>query len=122
VDDLLRATARAEARHFWFRGFRSFVHPLIQQALDGAPQARALDSGCGTGVNLALLTPYGAAFGLDISAVGLKIAHQRGANRLVRASAARVPFQSDCFDLVTSFDVLFASRGPAATRSSTSRR
>jgi len=28
VDDLLRATARAEERHFWFRGFRWFVRPL----------------------------------------------------------------------------------------------
>ena len=106
MDDLLRATARAEARHFWFRGFRWFVHPLITQALQSTLRARTLDCGCGTGVNLAMLGPYGAAFGLDVSAVGLDIARRRGANSLVRASAAGIPFQNDCFDLVTSFDVL----------------
>ena len=111
MDDLLRATARAEARHFWFRGFRSFVQPFIRQALDSIAHPRSLDCGCGTGVNLALLTPYGTAFGLDITAVGLEIARQRGANALVRASAAGVPFESNCFDLVTSFDVLYALDG-----------
>lgn len=108
MDDLLRATARAEARHFWFRGFRSFVAPLIRQALDGGPHARALDCGCGTGVNLPLLAPVSAAFGLDLSPVGLTIARRRGARGLVRASAAGIPFESGCFDLVASFDVLYS--------------
>src|SRR5262249_40900977 len=35
LDHLLRATARAEARHFWFRGFRYFVTPLVRQATAG---------------------------------------------------------------------------------------
>jgi len=104
----LRATARAEAKHFWFRGFRWFVRPLIRQALHGTVRARTLDCGCGTGANLALLAPYGAAFGFDLSAVGLEIARQRGVAGLARASTAAIPFQSVCFDLVTSFDVLYA--------------
>ena len=59
VDDLLRATARAEERHFWFRGFRWFVRPLIDQALRGRVRPRILDCGCGTGANLALFERYG---------------------------------------------------------------
>jgi SAM-dependent methyltransferase len=108
VDDLLRATARAEQRHFWFRGFRWFVRPLVHRALAHKRSPRALDCGCGTGANLHLLTPFGAAYGFDLSTVGLQIGHGRGQAGLVRASAGAVPFAAGAFDLVTSFDVLYA--------------
>jgi SAM-dependent methyltransferase len=108
VDDLLRATARAEERHFWFRGFRRFVRPFIRRALGESPSARILDCGCGTGANLALFTPFGTAYGFDLSPVGLETGRRLGRHRLVRASAASTPFASGAFDLVTSFDVLYA--------------
>ena len=104
----MRATARAEERHFWFRGFRWFVQPLIRHALAGVPAARSLDCGCGTGANLALLAPFGTAYGFDLSAFGLETARQAGRRGLVRASTAAIPFAGDSFDLVTSFDVLYA--------------
>ena len=108
MDDLLRATARAEERHFWFRGFRWFVRPVVHRVLAHTRSPRVLDCGCGTGTNLHLLTPYGAAYGFDLSSVGLQIGRDRGATGLVQASADAVPFANDAFDLVTSFDVLYA--------------
>ena len=108
VEHLLRATARAESRHFWFRGFRWFVTPLIRHAIDHRPDARILDCGCGTGANLELLGRYGVPYGFDLSELGLYFARQSGRTRLVRASVAAAPFASDAFDLVTSFDVLYA--------------
>lgn len=104
----MRATARAEARHFWFRGFRWFVTPLLRRALEGATQVRILDCGCGTGANLTLLTEFGSAYGFDISATGLDIGRSLGRRGLVRASVTAAPFASESFDLVTSFDVLYA--------------
>lgn len=104
----MRATARAEERHFWFRGFRWFVRPLIHEALSRRSGAPMLDCGCGTGANLALLGPSGTAYGFDLSPVGLEIARAQGRRGLVRASAAAIPFGSATFDLVTSFDVLYA--------------
>jgi len=112
VDDLLRATARAEERHFWFRGFRWFVRPLIHQALNGQSQARILDCGCGTGANLALFERSGTSYGFDRSEVGLYIGRQLNRRRLVRASVAAAPFASETFDLVTSFDVLYSLEKP----------
>ena len=104
----MRATARAEERHFWFRGLRWFVQPLIRRALSGTTHPRILDCGCGTGANLSLFTAFGASYGFDQSAFGLQTGRHLGRHGLVRASVAAVPFASQAFDLVTSFDVLYA--------------
>src|SRR5581483_6709539 len=108
MDHLLRATARAEARHFWVRCFRAFVAPLIQHALNGRENARILDCGCGTGANVDLLQRFGRAAGFDLSETGLRLGRSAGRARLARGSVAAAPFRSSHFDLVTSFDVLYS--------------
>ena len=107
MDRLLEATARAERTHFWFRGFRRFVEPLIRRAAEG-PETRILDCGCGTGHNLALLRKYGRAYGIDLTWAGLQYAGSRGDRLVAQASADRLPFGDASFGLVTSFDVLYA--------------
>jgi SAM-dependent methyltransferase len=113
VEQLLRATAKAEARHFWFRGFRAFVTPLIHTALAGRSHPVLLDCGCGTGANLDWLARHGRAYGFDLNAIGLRIGHESGRTRLARASVTAAPFPGESFDLVTSFDVLYALEADA---------
>jgi SAM-dependent methyltransferase len=108
MEHLLRATARAEATHFWFRGFRLFVAPLLRQATKDRISPLILDCGCGTGNNLTLLEQFGHAYGFDLTAIGLKIGRESGRSRLARASVTAVPFPADTFDIVTSFDVLYS--------------
>jgi SAM-dependent methyltransferase len=108
MDRLLEATARAERDHFWFHGFRRFVQPLLAQATDGVQAPRILDCGCGTGHNLTMLRQFGRAWGIDITWSGLAYAHDQGERGVARASASRLPFSAGQFDLVTSFDVLYA--------------
>jgi ubiquinone/menaquinone biosynthesis C-methylase UbiE len=108
VEHLLRATARAETRHFWFRGFRAFVTPLLRRAAAGVADARLLDCGCGTGANVDLLGAFGRAYGFDLSDVGLRIGRQAGRTRLARATVTAVPFPTASFHIVTSFDVLYS--------------
>jgi SAM-dependent methyltransferase len=108
MDRLLEATARAERDHFWFRGFRRFVRPMLEAASQAAGGALILDCGCGTGNNLHLLRAYGRAVGIDITWSGLAYARARGERQVARASATSLPFASGRFDLVTSFDVLYA--------------
>jgi SAM-dependent methyltransferase len=105
---LLEATARAERDHFWFRGFRRFVEPLVAAAAANDWSLDILDCGCGTGHNLTWLRRYGRAYGIDLTWAGLQFARARGERLTARASAAQLPFTSDRFDLVTSFDVLYA--------------
>lgn len=122
MDRLLELTSRAEAEHFWFRGFRRFVAPALRRAASGRTNLTLLDCGCGTGYNLSLLAPYGRVHGMDLTAAGLEIAARRTARNtargttgngtplvappLVRADATRIPYRSESFDVVTSFDML----------------
>ena len=109
MDRLLAATARAERDHFWFRGFRRFVDPLLAdvRSAHGAP-LEIVDCGCGTGHNLAMLRRHGRALGVDLTWTGLAVARDRGERRVAQATVAHLPFSDASFDLATSFDVLYA--------------
>ena len=104
VDRLLELTYRAEQSHFWFRGFRQYVKPMIARATAGVAAPRILDCGCGTGSNLEMLRPFGDAVGFDLTGTGVAFAHHHG-HRVAQASISHIPFASGRFDLVTSFDV-----------------
>ncbi len=106
MERLLDATARAEQRHFWFRGLRRFVRPLLARAVEDYPHPDILDCGCGTGANLGVLADYGQARGVDQAWAGVRRA--RAAGRLVaQATVMHLPFPDAHFHLVTSFDVLY---------------
>ena len=104
VDRLLELTYRAEQSHFWFRGFRQYVKPMIARATAGLASPRILDCGCGTGSNLEMLRPFGDAVGFDLTGSGVAFAHRHG-HRVAQASIGDIPFATGRFDLVTSFDV-----------------
>jgi len=107
MDRLLEATARAERDHFWFRGFRRFIEPLVAEAAgNGRPDI--LDCGCGTGNNLLMLRRYGRAYGIDLTWAGLQYARGRGEQSVARATVGDLPFAAERFGIVTSFDVLYS--------------
>jgi SAM-dependent methyltransferase len=103
---MLEATARAEARHFWFRGLRRYACALVNRPCRDRSDRHVLDCGAGTGHNLTWLAEYGWTAGIERSPTGLRFGRARGA-RLVRASVAALPCRDGAFDLATSFDVLY---------------
>ena len=113
MDALLERTFQAEQQHFWFRGFKRFVTPLLEQATAGITQPRLLDAGCGTGTNLPFLNNYGTSFGLELNWRGLRFGHQRGLPRLAQGSVTALPFATASFDVVLSFDVLYCLHPPS---------
>lgn len=115
VDLLLTSTHSAEARHFWFRGFRRFVRPAVAEAAAGRSRPRLLDCGCGTGANLRMLGEFGRTFGVDLNQVGLAFARNDGA-AVARADVTRLPFPDASFDIVTSFDVIYSLDDEAEKR------
>jgi ubiquinone/menaquinone biosynthesis C-methylase UbiE len=105
MDDLLELTRQAEARHFWFRGFRWFVGPILHDVARGRTDLRLIDCGCGVGQNLPLLERHGRASGFDLAESGLRAAGARK-HAIVQADLNSIPFPSNVFDVATSFDVL----------------
>jgi SAM-dependent methyltransferase len=105
MGDLLELTGRAEATHFWFRGFRAFVAPVLAEIAAGRRDLRLIDCGCGTGNNLWLLKPYGRTYGFDLTTEGAVRAH-RIEPGIVQADIEHIPFADNTFDIATSFDVI----------------
>jgi SAM-dependent methyltransferase len=112
VDRLLEATYAAEQNHFWFKGFRQFVAPLLAEATGGLTRPRLLDCGCGTGTNLNFLKKYGVPFGVELAWRGLEFGHRRGTPRLTQGTVTALPFRSASVDVVLSFDVLYCLEEP----------
>ena len=113
MEVLLERTFEAEQRHFWFRGFKRFVAPLIEEATAGRSMPRLLDAGCGTGANLPFLQQYGVAFGLDYFWRGLQFGRSRAFPRLLQGSVTHLPFAHAAIDVVLSFDVLYCLQADA---------
>lgn len=107
MERLLTVTAAAEDRHFWFVGLRSFARTLLNRAVPARRPLRVLDCGSGTGRNLDWLNAYGWALGVELSPTGLTIGRRHG-RRMVRGSVDALPVPDAAFDVVTSFDVLYA--------------
>jgi len=99
---------RLEETHWWFRGRRALARRLLAKHLrPGGPRLRILDLGCGTGANLAILAGWGDVHGCDLAEEALRFCRRRGSRSLAEADAAKLPYRSSSFGLVTLFDVLY---------------
>ena len=103
---MLEATARAEERHFWFRGLRRNASRLLDAALGDRAARLIIDCGTGTGRNLDWLRQRGPAIGVERAPAGLRVG-QAARRRLVQGSVTHLPFADGVADVVTSFDVLY---------------
>lgn len=98
--------AQLEDTHWWYRGMAATSEELLRPHIKDS-KLKILDAGCGTGGMLRRLSSFGVGTGIDFSPLALTHAHHKIPNDLCRASIAQVPFASDSFDLITSFDVLY---------------
>ena len=55
-----------------------------------------------------MLRQYGAPVGIDLTWTGLAFARSRGERAIAQATAAACRFPTRVFDVVTSFDVIYA--------------
>jgi len=60
-----------------------------------------------------MLRQYGRAVGIDLTWTGLAYAHGRGEEAIAQATATCLPFADGCFEVVTSFDVIYALKDDA---------
>jgi len=99
---------RVELRHWWYLGMEKISLTLLNRCYPPGSYLQILDAGCGTGAAMStFLAQYGQVSGLDISSLALKYCQLRNIHALAQASILQIPYPSNRFDLVTSFDVLY---------------
>jgi SAM-dependent methyltransferase len=91
----------------WYEHLYDVLHGLVRAELgppDGSRRRRALDAGCGTGFQTAILLELGyETLGVDLSAALLGAARRRCAGaRLVQGDLAALPWRDETVDLVVS--------------------
>lgn len=98
----------AEDVHWWYRGMAVITRAILNRNLPPVENREVLDAGCGTGGAMAsFLGDYGKVAGFDLSTRGITYCKTRGLERVFSASVTNIPLASSCFDLITSFDVLY---------------
>lgn len=108
---------RVEERHWWFVGRRRIINSFLQRLCRDLRATHAgqdkpgstlniLDVGCGTGANLEMLSQFGEARGVDVSAEALSFCRKRGLTNVKQGAAEALPYEADSFDLVTGLDVV----------------
>jgi SAM-dependent methyltransferase len=91
----------------WYEHLYAVLHDLVRAELAppaGPRRPRALDAGCGTGFQTAILLELGYdTLGVDLSEALLRVARPRcvGA-RLVQGDVAALPWRDEAVDLVVS--------------------
>jgi SAM-dependent methyltransferase len=96
-----------EDRLWWFAGMRAISLSLIERFVPHASPLAILDVGCGTGGMMPHLERFGTVVGVDLSDRALSFAKRREQGKLVQAGLPSLPFASESFDLLTSFDVIY---------------
>jgi SAM-dependent methyltransferase len=100
-----------EETYWWFVAMREITDVIAARQM-GEPRLRILDAGCGTGFNLGYYGTGRDVYGLDIADTALRHVQQRGFRKVVQASIMDIPYLSEAFDLVFSFEVV--TQTPAA--------
>jgi len=106
-----------EARHWWFRGKRRLLAPLIERMLQANPQAAASESplvleiGCGTAGNLdhfADLHPGATFIGLDFDREAVRFSSEKSAGRfcVLQGDGTALPFPTDSIDGALALDII----------------
>ncbi|PYR99429.1 MAG: hypothetical protein DMG16_17985 [Acidobacteria bacterium] len=96
-----------EEKFWWFPAMRRITDTIAAREL-AQPNLKILDAGCGTGFNLSYYTELNShdVYGLDIADAALEHVRKRGFGKVTRASITDIPFKSETFDLVFSFEVV----------------
>jgi SAM-dependent methyltransferase len=97
---------KLEERFWWFVAMRHITDTVIRQDLQ-RQSLDILDAGCGTGYNIQYYEKSGhRVFSFDVSTDALAGVRKRGAQKVCQASVTHIPYRSETFDLVVSFEVV----------------
>jgi len=103
------ATIPAHVRDHYLRKRAAVIGPLLHEG-------EGLDVGCGTGLLMEALKPFGKVVGVDSSEGMLDVLRRMGRGEAVCAPSDALPFADGRFDVVFSVAVLHHVAAPDAVR------
>src|SRR5215470_14597456 len=99
--------AEVDGAHWWYVARRDILADLICREIKPKADARILEIGCGTGHNLAMLSRFGDADGIEIDADARALASRRLGRPIGDAPLPELPGVPDAeYDLVAVLDVI----------------
>lgn len=101
---LLEKMHREEKTYWWHISCRLVWDSILRRFFNVA-DAKILDVGCGTGINLPLLSRFGQVLGVDNSPQAVDFYKEYG-GQAVLSDATKLSLPSESQDLVTAFDIL----------------
>lgn len=96
---------KLEDSHWFFKGLRLILRNNLEKNVFNNDNLKILDIGCGSGANLKWLNEYGEAHGVDISEFAIECCRNRKLNNLQIASAEKLLYADNYFDLALSVQV-----------------
>jgi len=96
-----------EKDHWWFRGKRKVIFSFVNKYYSKQEPRTILDVGCGTGIILKQFSKYGTPYGIDLSDDAINFCKQRGLQHVQTGTILNLPFETNSFDIVSVFDVLY---------------
>jgi len=114
--DLYRDLYEKEQTYWWHIAKRHTILTLLRRYASPPSPAGALvlDVGCGTGLMLQELRPFGPVAGTDLSDEALAVCRARGLTDVYRADAAHLPFDDCSVHIITALDVVEHTADDAA--------
>jgi SAM-dependent methyltransferase len=103
--DMQKAALRGEPSYVWREGQQRRLEMILKAAGERI-KGRVLENGCGVGMYVEHMAPYGGEI------VGLEYDYERAAEagsrskRILNAAGESLPFPSNTFDLILSHEVL----------------
>lgn len=97
-----------EVTHWWFVAKRFFVTSFINK-IGSDKKSKILDLGCGTGAMTEMLAKFGQVLGVEQNSAAIKFLKYKKIPHL-QSSINHIGLESNSFDLVTIFDVLYHKR------------
>jgi SAM-dependent methyltransferase len=105
--DLYQDLYLLEDTHWWHLSKRKAVIFLLQKYYQKTSSTLTiLDIGCGTGKNMEAFSKFGHVYGIDNSSYAIAFCRKRKLKSVRLASAQKLPFHKNTFDVITILDVL----------------
>ena len=96
-----------EATHWFFKGKRTIVLSILDKFFGKSRDRKILDVGCGTGILMKTLEPYGEVYGIDLVPKAVEFCKERGLNNVTVGDAVHLPYDDESFDIVMCIDMLY---------------